>query len=96
MKGQDAFRTEVERLQAAIIDMTKEMKDEDKSKWLQTLYTSYLNRMFSDNERIWRTGALFVPLSLSAFAAYANTKIQGLKLLVISIASIFIIGAGYL
>ena len=72
MRDQDAFRRQIDLIKIAIIEMTKEMNEEEKGRWLQTLYTSYLNRMLSDNERIWRTGALFVPLSLSAFAAYAT------------------------
>ncbi len=42
--------------------------------WMKLLYSSYLQRMLSDNERIWRTGAIFVPLSLSALAALVTIK----------------------
>ena len=39
--------------------------DYDKDEWLRLLYSSYLKRMLSDNERIWKTGAIFIPISIS-------------------------------
>lgn len=50
----------------------------DSREWLETLFNHYSDRMLSDNERIWRTGALFVPISLAAFAVLAG--IQSLQL----------------
>ncbi len=38
--------------------------------WL-LLYKAHVDRMLSDNERIWRTGAIFVPLSFAGFGAFA-------------------------
>jgi hypothetical protein len=44
----------------------------DSNRWLELLFKHYSDRMLSDNERIWRTGALLIPLSLAAFAALAG------------------------
>jgi hypothetical protein len=43
-------------------------------KWLQTLYTAYLQRFLSDNNRIWVTGQLLVPLSVAPLAVVATLK----------------------
>lgn len=77
MEAHDYFRDEVERLKkAAIAPAVAKLQAEgkDPSDWLKTLYTAFLNRMLSDNERIWRTGAILVPLALSAFAALVAMK----------------------
>ncbi|MDX1700213.1 MAG: hypothetical protein R3250_06310 [Melioribacteraceae bacterium] len=67
--------------------------DEDNlDEWLRTLYDSFLNRMLSDNERIWKTGVLFIPLSLSAFGALiAIDNIIWWKVAVLGFASSTII-----
>lgn len=39
------------------------------SKWLQLLYSSYLQRFLSDNNRIWSTGQLMIPLALAPITA---------------------------
>ena len=49
----------------------------DTQQWLETLHKHYSDRMLSDNERIWRTGALFVPISLASFVGL--TAIDCLK-----------------
>lgn len=48
--------------------------EKDPEKWLEILFKHYSDRMLTDNERIWRTGALFVPVSLAAFAALSSIK----------------------
>lgn len=91
MKAQDHFREEVERLEKdtlgpALAGMQAHGKDPDD--WLKTLYTAFANRMLSDNERIWRTGAILVPLSLSAFAALvAMNPLSPWKVAVLGAAS---------
>ncbi len=67
----DPFRTEVDRLKAELNKLTRARASEgdNPGEWLRALYTAYAERMRSDNERIWSTGAIFVPLALSAFAA---------------------------
>lgn len=91
MQGHDYFREEVERLKKdtvgpALAALRAEGKDPND--WLKTLYNAFGNRMLSDNERIWRTGAILVPLSLSAFAALvAMNSLRPWKVLVLGSAS---------
>jgi hypothetical protein len=44
------------------------------NEWLKIVYKASFDRMLSDNERIWRTGQLFVSISLGAFAALVALK----------------------
>ena len=61
----------------------------DANKIFETLFKHYTDRMLADNERIWRTGALFVPISLAAFAAFAAIKCpQVWHILVLGIPSV--------
>lgn len=46
----------------------------DSTKLLEVLYKSYTDRMLADNERIWRTGAIFVPAALALFVALGTLK----------------------
>lgn len=41
----------------------------DPNDWLQTLYENYERRFLSDNNVIWSTGAILIPLSLAGFGA---------------------------
>jgi hypothetical protein len=47
-----------------------ELSDE----WARHLHASYLNRFISDNNRIWSTASIFIPLSLAAFPALFSLK----------------------
>ena len=91
MNRHDYFREEVERLKkdtlaSALAGLQAQGKDPND--WLKTLYNAFGNRMLSDNERIWRTGAILVPLSLSAFAALvATTPLRPWKVAVLGAAS---------
>lgn len=90
MPKRDYFREEVDRLKAEIKKMIVAFQAEgkDPTDWLKTLYNSFSNRMLSDNERIWRTGAIFVPLSLSAFAALVSmSNLDSWKVLTLGLAS---------
>lgn len=61
----------------------------DTNKIFEALFKHYTDRMLADNERIWKTGALFVPISLAAFAAFAAIKCpQVWHILVLGIPSI--------
>ena len=73
VKKTEPFERAVAEIEVALKMLTPRdtaNADEAGDKWLSTLYTSYLTRMLSDNGRIWSIGAIFIPLSLSAFAAY--------------------------
>jgi len=90
----DTFRQEVDRIKSAIAGCLEESRrgDGNTQDWLMTLYKSRADRMLSDNERIWRTGSLFVPLSLSAFAALISIKHpKSLQVLILGLASFALI-----
>jgi hypothetical protein len=91
VEARDHFREEIERLKKGCIGPAVaklQAEGKDPNDWLKTLYTAFLNRMLSDNERIWRTGAILVPLSLSAFAALAAMRdFASWKVLVLGSAS---------
>lgn len=61
-------------------------------KWLHLLYTSYLNRFLSDNNRIWTTGQWMITLSVAPFAAIPNlAKPSTLNFVFLAIPSITLI-----
>jgi hypothetical protein len=70
-----AWDTQLELVTTALEQMLQEHRDRhganpvDSQRWLEVLHRHYGDRMLADNERIWRTGALAIPLSLAAFAA---------------------------
>lgn len=45
-------------------------KEPVSDEWLLRLHESYTGRFLADNERIWSTASLFIPLSLATFPAY--------------------------
>ncbi|MDR3463406.1 MAG: hypothetical protein P4L76_13925 [Beijerinckiaceae bacterium] len=49
-------------------------KEFDGDSWLQLLYSSYLQRFLSDNNRIWTTGQWMIPLSLAPLVAIPNLQ----------------------
>ena len=61
--------------------------------WLRILYSSYLQRFLSDNNRIWTTGQLMVPLAFAPFAAVPSLTypFDLLKLLLFSFPSMGLI-----
>lgn len=69
--GESNFEVEVSRLQATLAMMVEhELKaHRDPNAWLQILYQHYGSRFLSDNERIWSTGTIFIPVSLAGFVA---------------------------
>jgi len=69
---EDEFRKAVDRIKTALVAMVERMTDDktDPNEWLRTLYTAYAGRMLSDNQRIWGTGSIFLPLSITGFAAF--------------------------
>jgi len=76
MSTNDPFAETVAGAKAALEKMVENQREKqfDPQKPLEALLKHYTDRMLSDNERIWRTGALFVPISLAAFAAFAALK----------------------
>jgi hypothetical protein len=59
--------------------------------WLQIIYQSYSQRFISDNERIWATGAIMIPLALAIFVALPSIKEPTtLQLITLGIPSILV------
>ncbi len=71
---------ELKDLKTVARAVLKEMRDskildaQSYNMWLLQLHKHYTDRMLSDNERIWRTGAIFVPVALGAFGALVALK----------------------
>lgn len=69
---EDSFQKTVRQLktelQAGIKAMEQDSRDPDE--WLRTLYSAYAERLRMDNERIWVTGAILLPLAITGFAAF--------------------------
>ena len=72
----DTFTRYVAAARANLLNAMKEgrVAEADSFKMLESLLKHHTDRMLSDNERIWRTGALFIPISLAAFAALTAIK----------------------
>ena len=60
--------TPAEEARSTIIRVIEQMAASDD--WLLRLHESYAERFLADNERIWSTASLFIPLSLATFPAY--------------------------
>ena len=88
------FENAVEKLQEQLIGIPEDQRHE----WLRILHTNYTQRFTTDNERIWSTGAIMVPLSLSGFAIFtsidraslAHSIVIGLASILLMLAWIFI------
>ena len=91
MLDKDPFTEHVDAAHKALLKMIEHSGELglDPGKLLESLFKHYTDRMLSDNERIWRTGALFVPISLAAFAALTAVKcLQVWQILVLGAPSI--------
>jgi hypothetical protein len=60
--------TPAQEARSTIIRVIEEKAVSDE--WLLRLHESYTERFLADNERIWSTASLFIPLSLATFPAY--------------------------
>jgi hypothetical protein len=94
-KGEGSLRQEEGGdLKRAIDRCVEQLRAEGQNPhaWLMTLYKARSERMLSDNERIWKTGNIFVPISLSAFAALLAIKdVKSSQVLTIGLASFALI-----
>lgn len=63
-----------ESLKTSLEKAFGELQDQgrDPDEWLRTLYVVYAERMRADNERIWGTGSIFIPLAVAGFAAFVG------------------------
>lgn len=91
MPKRDYFEDEVVKLTDIIAEMVDDQRKQgkDPNAWLQILYQSYASRFLSDNERIWNTGAIVIPLSLAGFVAVISlNKPQWPQVIVLMTGSI--------
>ncbi len=70
--------------------LTTLLKDEQNSSWVETFYKSRTDRFIAENNKIWTTGRIFIPISIAIFGVYATLEGPTLKQLGI-LASISII-----
>ena len=70
MAKQDLFPAAVAELVKALETFQRSSTSTNQDEWLRSLYSSYSSRMRSDNQRIWSTGAILIPLSVAGFAAF--------------------------
>jgi hypothetical protein len=52
--------------------------DPDSEGWLKELYKVHADGFKGENDRIWETGKIIVPVSFAAFGAFAQLKDKGL------------------
>lgn len=84
------FQDEVTAAKLALQKMVEHQiaQKMDPAKALEALLKHYTDRMLTDNERVWRTGALFIPISLAAFAALTSIRcLQVWQVLVLGVPS---------
>ncbi len=63
---------------------------QESQEWLRVLYKTYSERSTADNQLIWTTGSILLPLSLGLFAAIPNVA-TWYQLLALACASVFLI-----
>ena len=69
---EDDFESLVSSLRKRIRKLLAESPDAADTR-LQVLYKQYTKRFLSDNNRIWTTGSILLPLSLGPFVALASS-----------------------
>jgi hypothetical protein len=72
-----SFEEQIDANTVALRKMLEKHKDEshaDRTLWMSTLLTYYAEKMLSDNERIWRIGGIFIPVSFASFGALTTIK----------------------
>ena len=90
MASTNTFREAVESIKATVkkSQLVKNGSLDHDHEWLRALYASYTTRFISDNNRIWVTGSIMIPLALSGFALLPTIEKPTIKLLLpIALAS---------
>lgn len=66
-----------------------QLSDVEFNEWMLRLHEHFTDRMLADNSRIWQIGAIFVPVSLAAFAPLVAIKgaVQWWHVLVLGLPS---------
>lgn len=89
------FESVVRRLEERLRTLRSSASDNrDVDEWLRALHQSYTSRFLSDNNRIWTTGAIMIPLSLAPLAGMATLDSpEFAQRLVLGVASMITISA---
>lgn len=66
-RGASERRKKLEQFEDELSHALKEKSDD----WLKELYKAHTDRFKKENDRIWETGKILLPLSLGAFGGYA-------------------------
>lgn len=90
--NKNEFRANVDEIKKAINREFKSKKGLESDEWLRTLYNNYTERFLSDNERIWTTASIMIPLAFAVFVVLPQIqKPTNWQILILAIASISII-----
>jgi hypothetical protein len=63
-------RDELRRFEGELFETLRLLRLRESDDWLKELYKAHTDRFMKENDRIWETGKILLPLSLGAFAAY--------------------------
>ena len=74
MESTNKFSKDVDTIKKALSESTLRKNDSTYNEWLQALYSNYTTRFISDNNRIWVTGSIMIPLALSGFVLLPMVK----------------------
>lgn len=59
--------------EALLLKRLKELSEKpETSGWIETIYKSRSDRLISENDKIWTTGRIFIPISVGVFGVYAT------------------------
>ena len=84
------YRQELEELRTELSSRLQQLiTNEQGSDWLKTLYEKRTDRFISDNDKIWTTGQILIPIAIGAFGIYATlTKPDIYQVLILALLSV--------
>ena len=73
-EGTPSFEDHIIQVKSALQKMLEQRQKQSmvSDDWLIALFEHYSSQMRADNERIWTTGSLFLPLSFAPFVVFAG------------------------
>lgn len=81
-------RDELRRFEGELFETLRLLRLRESDDWLKELYKAHTDRFTKENDRIWETGKILLPLSLGAFAAYgAVPEPKGSQTIALALAS---------
>jgi|GEM_PF-4250374 len=70
-----------EQLKSGLAAQTTDKTDAKHNMWLQVIYEQRTQRFINDNNKIWTTGSIFIPLSLAGLAGFKDLTPASITLL---------------